>query len=68
MKNINIEEIIKILEKIKPYLVESHTTTLLYMTPAQQLRHNADLIEQKEADIKEFTELLSNLKEKGEGK
>ena len=57
------KNVITILENVKQYLVLPTSTNLLYQTPAQQLREQADKMEQKERDIQEFVELLDYLKQ-----
>jgi hypothetical protein len=62
-----VEEIEKIREignKILGYLEPNNVSSLVYYTPAQSLRNQADYLEQKENDIRKFKELLSELNNK----
>ena len=64
---ITVKEIIRVLEEIRPYLMEEATSDLVYRTPAQQLRHMADIIEKRDKVLQELDKLLSKLvKEKEE--
>ena len=61
------KNVLTILENVAKYLKSETTTTLLYKTEATILREQADKIEQKEKDIKEFMDLIEYIKQKGDG-
>lgn len=61
------KNVLTILENVAKYLTPEITTTLLYKTEATILREQADKIEQKEKDVREFMDLIEYIKKNGNG-
>ena len=59
---VSISELLESLELALSYMEEKPITTLLYISPAQALRNEADRIEQKEKDLIWVQSLLSKAK------
>ena len=57
----DVVRLVKAAEKVEQYFGSGGRVTLEYLTPANEMRHHADLLEAKDAAIKEFKEALANL-------
>lgn len=63
------QEDIKILERASQFIGASTdmvTTDLLYRTPAQGMRHAADMMEARDAAVQDFRALLQRIKNYGQ--
>ena len=52
------EQEIQLIKRIIGYIEPSNFTHAVWISPAQQLRNSADLIEQKERDVNELKRMI----------